>query len=109
MPLEMVIPLTPSLNGTLQPVRRPSRIRKQRITLTLPASLIDRLRNAVYWTGRKTLTRVIIDAIDGVVVVMEEENGGTFPPRLTSLKRGRPRCKHLDLIPPSAQRSSKRN
>jgi hypothetical protein len=109
MPVEMLVPHNLSLNGTSQLVRRPSRIRKQRITLTLPASLIDRLRNAVYWTGRNTLTRVIIDAIDGVVVAMEEENGAPFPARLTSLKRGRPRCKHTDLVPFAAQSSTKRH
>ena len=63
----------------------------QRVTLTLPAALIERLRNAIYWTAQHTMARVITDAIHDAVAEMEHANGGTFPPRLTPLKRGRPR------------------
>jgi len=63
----------------------------QRITVLLPTTLIERLRNAIYWTEQCTLARVIADAIHDAVAEMEHSNGGTFPPRLTPLKRGRPR------------------
>lgn len=65
--------------------------RNQRVTILLPTTLIERLRNAIYWTERCTMTRVIADAIHDAVAEMEYTNGGTFPPRLTPLKRGRPR------------------
>ena len=69
------------------------RSRKQRVTITLPAELLERLRNAVYWTGHGTLARLIADALDDSVTQMEEANGQVFPQRLSPLKRGRPRTK----------------
>ncbi len=77
----------PSLNG----VTATADSRNQRVTITLPTTLIERLRNAIYWTEQHTMARVITDAIHDVVAEMEHTNGGTFPPRLTPLKRGRPR------------------
>jgi hypothetical protein len=74
-------------NGVTVPVDAPN----QRITILLPTTLIERLRNAIYWTEQCTMTRVIADAIHDAVAEMEHTNGGTFPPRLTPLKRGRPR------------------
>lgn len=65
--------------------------RNQRVTIVLPTTLIERLRNAIYWTEQCTMARVIADAIHDAVAEMEHTNGGTFPPRLTPLKRGRPR------------------
>lgn len=78
---------TPSLNG----VTATADPRNQRITVLLPTTLIERLRNAIYWTEQHTMARVIADAIHDAVAEMEHSNGGTFPPRLTPLKRGRPR------------------
>jgi len=69
----------------------PTSRRKQRVTITLPQDLLERLRNAVYWTGHGTLARLIADSLDDAVAQMEQANGGTFPVRLAPLKRGRPR------------------
>ncbi len=63
----------------------------QRVTLALPTPLIERLRNAIYWTAHSTMARVMTDALHDVVAELEHANGGPFPPRLTPLKRGRPR------------------
>jgi hypothetical protein len=65
--------------------------RNQRVTILLPTTLIERLRNAIYWTEQRTMTRIIADAIENAVAEMEQLNGDIFPPRLTPLKRGRPR------------------
>ena len=65
--------------------------RKQRVTITLPVDLLERLRNAVYWTGHGPLARLIVDALDDAVTNMEQSNGQPFPQRLAPLKRGRPR------------------
>ena len=67
--------------------------RRRRVTLTLPNSLLERLRNAVYWTGHGPLACLISDALDNAVTQMEKDNGQAFPPRLAPLKRGRPRTK----------------
>lgn len=62
-----------------------------RVTVNVPTILIERLRNAIYWTKRATLARVITDALDDAVAEMEQANGGVYPPRLAPLKPGRPR------------------
>src|ERR1043165_1906405 len=82
-----------SLNGSALATGRNSRTRKQRVTITLPLSLLERLRNAVYWTGHGPLARLISDALDDAVTHMEQSNGQIFPQRLSPLKRGRPRTK----------------
>ena len=86
------LPLCKAVNGSVAPSRM-SRTRKQRVTITLPLSLLERLRNAVYWTGHGPLARLISDALDDAVTHMEQANGQTFPQRLAPLKRGRPRTK----------------
>ena len=78
---------------------RQPRLRKQRVTITLPVSLLERLRNAVYWTGHGPLARLICDALDDAVTQMEAANGKTFPQRLAPLKRGRPRTKGRSQLP----------
>jgi anti-sigma factor ChrR (cupin superfamily) len=89
--LETSLPQT--VNSSADATSCPSRTRKQRVTITLPLSLLERLRNAVYWTGHGPLASLICDALDDAVTQMEAANGQTFPQRLAPLKRGRPRMK----------------
>ena len=65
------------------------RLENQRITITLPKPLIERLRNAVYWIENRTLTGVMIDALESAAAQMEHDNSGPFPGRLAPLKVGR--------------------
>ncbi len=81
------------VNGATHRMPPPARTRKQRVTITLPVTLLERLRNAVYWTGHGTLALLIAEALDDAVTQMEQANGQTFPQRLAPLKRGRPRTK----------------
>jgi hypothetical protein len=81
------------VNGAVVQVPSSMRSRKQRVTITLPVALLERLRNAVYWTGHGTLARLIADALGDAVAQMEQANGQAFPQRLAPLKRGRPRSK----------------
>lgn len=74
-------------------------MRRQRITVFLPLPLIERLRNAVYWTEGRPLAQIIAKAIDDAVTEMERANEGMFPQRLSALKPGRPR---RSLHPPSS-------
>jgi hypothetical protein len=78
------------LNGTARSLPHSGRRQNQRVTVVLPTSLIERLRNAVYWTEQSTLARLIADAVEDLVADMEQANGGPFAPRLSQLKRGRP-------------------
>jgi hypothetical protein len=88
-----------STNGALGSTTALARSRKQRVTITLPVLLLERLRNAVYWTGHGPLARLISDALDDAVTHMEQSNGQPFPQRLSPLKRGRPRTKSRQSIP----------
>ena len=64
---------------------------KERLTLNLPVDLIERLKNAVYWTPGLTLAKVAEDALSAAMDKIEKEHGRPFPPRKESfLKRGRP-------------------
>lgn len=91
----------PPPNGAASSSPRAADSHSQRVTILLPTPLIERLRNAIYWTEQRTLTRIITDAIHDAVAEMEQTNGGTFPPRLSPLKRGRPRRGPLpERLPP---------
>ena len=77
------------LNGMHQPVLPSLPSQNQRVTVSLPTALIERLRNAVYWTGDRSLVALVAEAIEEIVTQMEEVNGGAFPQRISPLKRGR--------------------
>jgi hypothetical protein len=88
-----------NVNGSSHANSSQKESRKQRVTITLPVELLERLRNAVYWTGHGPLARLIVDALDDAVSSMEQSNGQPFPQRLAPLKRGRPRTKSSPLVP----------
>lgn len=60
---------------------------KHEILVSLPAALIERLRNAAYWTGDPPLASLVAEAIEDVVTQMEEINGEVVPQRASSFKR----------------------
>ena len=64
-------------------------LQKQRVMVFLPAALIERLRNAVYWMEDRPFVSLVAEAIEDIVTQMEEVNGGAFPQRISPLKRGR--------------------
>ena len=82
-------------NGTRHPVitSRPSP--KQKITFSLPTALIERLRNAVYWTGDRPLASLVEEALEELVTEMEAVNREAFPQRLSPLKAGRRQGKRV--------------
>ena len=79
-------PYYKTVNGSITLSQPASKTRKQRVTITLPHSLLERLRNAVYWTGHGPLARLISDALDDAVTQMEQANGQAFPQRLAPLR-----------------------
>ena len=79
------------LNGRHQPVQPAPPSEKQQMTVSLSSFLIERLRNAVYWTEDRPLAALVAEAIEAIVTQMEEVNGGVFPQRVSPLKRGRPK------------------
>jgi len=84
----------PTVETVLKTVKpgKPASIAKQRMTVTLPVELLERLRNAVYWTPGLTLARLIEEAVTDTIAAMERRSHGEpFPKRIAQLKGGRPR------------------
>lgn len=82
----------PAQDSSLPPHRAQRRRSvKQRLTVTMPTSLLERLRNAVYWTPALTLASLIEAAVEARLQEIEAENGEPFPARIEELKGGRPR------------------
>lgn len=92
-PLDTVIPEQPSQESQ-QPAdgRQETRdkVEKERMTVHLPIDLIDRAKNAVYWTPGLTLAGLAETALRHIVDQLEEERGEPFPEREGELKGGRP-------------------
>ncbi len=79
----------PTITGLPQPAWPRTRASRQRVTVSLPVPLVERLRNAVYWTEQRTLAQIIVDAIEDALTAMEHANGEPFPERLAPLRTGR--------------------
>lgn len=96
-PLDAVVP-DPTARAKTKP--RPSlpetdrseerRQPKERLTVHLPVELIDRMRNAVYWTPGMTLAGLAEDAVQWAVDRMEKARGEAFPARKGRIRPGRP-------------------
>ncbi|MCS6294932.1 MAG: hypothetical protein H8K09_01735 [Nitrospira sp.] len=65
--------------------------KRQRMTVSLPADLLERMRDAAYWTSGSTMAGLISSAIEDLLHNLESQNGRPFSPRLQDLKPGRPR------------------
>jgi predicted small metal-binding protein len=74
---------------SIQP-RRPKHSKKQRITVQISEDVIDRIKNAVYWTPGVTLASLAEEAFSKIVDEIEKSRGTPFPKRKDELKTGRP-------------------
>jgi hypothetical protein len=63
---------------------------RDRLTLHLLVSLVERARNAVYWTPGLTMTELVASALAQTLDRMEKKRGEPFPVRKGSLRIGRP-------------------
>ena len=78
------------------PYSRPSKAgrpqpRTIRLTVSLPSDLVDRLRDAVYWSPSLTLAWLITQSLGTSLTEMESLRQGPFPKRTKALRAGRPR------------------
>jgi hypothetical protein len=78
------------------PSSRPSKTKQQqprmvRLTVSLPGDLVDRLRDAVYWSPSLTLAWLIAQSLRTSLAEMESLRQGPFPKRKNALRAGRPR------------------
>jgi hypothetical protein len=65
--------------------------RMVRLTVSLPGDLVDRLRDAVYWSPSLKLAWLIAQSIRTSLTEMESVRQGPFPKRKNALRAGRPR------------------
>lgn len=68
---------------------------RKRLTVNLPADLLEQLRNTAYWSPGLTLASLVERGIRVCLDDLERSRGGPFPARLEELRGGRPR-RHLD-------------
>ena len=78
------------------PYSRPSNAGRQeprsvRLTVSLPSDLVDRLRDAVYWSPSLTLAWLIAQSLMTSLREMESLRQCPFPKRTRALRAGRPR------------------
>ena len=66
--------------------------KKERLTVHVPVDLIDRVKNAVYWTPGVTLAGLSEEGLTKAVQRLEKKHndGEPFPKRKEELRGGRP-------------------
>jgi hypothetical protein len=85
-PLDAVIPAYPKPEGP----RPASGTRKKRLTVYVPEELLEKARDAAFWTPALTLSDLVVEALERRLEEMERERGEPFPPRPSRLRPGRP-------------------
>ena len=70
--------------------RKKKIIDKSRLTINMSVDLIERVKNAVYWTPGITMSSLTEVALQKAVTKLEKEKGEPFPQRTEELKPGRP-------------------
>lgn len=68
----------------------PEKVEKERVTIHVTSALIDKVRDAVYWTPGLTVASFAEDALSKALEGLAKKNGKPFPPRKGELKSGRP-------------------
>ena len=63
---------------------------KQRMTVHVPAELIEKARNACFWTPGLTMAALVEGALEKRLAELERKSGKPFPERTGELKTGRP-------------------
>ena len=65
--------------------------RTVRLTVSLPGDLVDRLRDAVYWSPNLKLAWLIAQSLRASLADLETSRQAPFPKRMMALRAGRPR------------------
>ncbi|MGI2298250.1 hypothetical protein ACRRVB_00215 [Candidatus Cardinium hertigii] len=73
-----------------QSIQQHTKSLKQRITVQISQYVIERLKNAVYWTPGLTLASLAEEAFSKAIDTLENEREAPFPSRREELKTGRP-------------------
>ena len=67
-----------------------SRSRRERVTVNLPVEVIERARDAVFWTPGATLSALAAEGLTKATAKLEKKRGEPFPRRSGNLPTGRP-------------------
>lgn len=70
--------------------QKKQKTKKQRITVQISEDVIERIKNAVYWTPGLTLASLAEESFSKTVDALENEREAPFPKRKEELKTGRP-------------------
>ncbi len=89
-------PIKNERRGAASSSSRPSKAGRQqprtvRLTVSLPGDLVDRLRDAVYWSPDMKLAWLIAQSLRASLSDLETSRQGPFPKRMMALRSGRPR------------------
>ena len=76
-------------SGSSKAGRQP--LRTIRLTVSLPGDLVERVRDAVYWSPSLTLAWLIAQSLRTSLAEMESSRQCPFPKRTKALRAGRPR------------------
>jgi len=68
----------------------PSPPARQRLAVVISSEVVERAKNAVYWTPGLTLASLTEEALAKALDKLERRNGGPFEPRRGELTPGRP-------------------
>ncbi len=80
--------------------------RTVRLTVSLPGDLVDRLRDAVYWSPDLKLAWLIAQSLRASLADLETSRRGPFPKRMMALRSGRPRLIGQSMKVPLQAKSS---
>lgn len=98
-PLDTVIPdlregngvISESTEGAVSTKRIPSqRSKRKRFTAHVDSDLVERAKNAVFWTPGLTMAHLIERALTTELESLEKQNGGAFEERASENPGGRP-------------------
>lgn len=63
---------------------------KTRITFYMSQKMVERAKNAVFWTPGLTLSSLAEQSLEHLIDKLEEKRGEPFPLREAELAKGRP-------------------
>jgi hypothetical protein len=110
MPIEMIVPDSDhSFRRSIGPthaIPQPKMqdiSRKVRLTVNLPANLVEQVRDAVHWNPGLTLAWLVARALRTSLAELHATNCGPFPRRSKPLRAGRPRLAGQSMLVPALE------
>jgi hypothetical protein len=88
-PLDAVIPAGAQTRQPTSPDPGAT-AKKERLMVYVRPDLVERLKDAVFWSPGLTMSALVEDAIEKTLEALEADRGEPFPPRTGTLKIGRP-------------------